>query len=703
MKTASLLALLCAIQLSVCAAAGALAAGGGDVDNPLLSSFDTPFGVPPFDQIRPEHFIPAFLAGMERQTAEVARIVDAPEAPNYRNTVVAYFQSGELLGRVSNIFDNTTGANTNAAIQKVAEAIRPRLAGHRDALTLDPRLFARIRAVHDGRVAQNLDPSDAYLLERLYESFVQNGALLPTDRQERLKAINRELASLTTQFDDNLLAETNDWRLVVDKPEDLAGLSEEIVATAAEAAAAAGLPGKWVFTTQKPSMIPFLQYAHNRELRRQIYTAYCNRGNNGDAKDNKAILARIVALRAEKANLLGFASYAAYKLQTRMAGTPEKTFELLDALWEKALPVARREAAELQALIDQEQGAFPLAAWDWWYYAEKLRKAKYDLDENELRPYFPVERVRDGMFEVANRLYGLVFLPLADLPAPHPDAQAYEVRRADDSHLGVLYLDFFPRESKEGGAWCLEYRGRHVRHGQVVAPITTMVCNLTRPTQDTPALLSMDDTETLFHEFGHALESLLAETPYATAYYALDFTELPSQIMEHWAFHPEVLPLYARHYRTGEAIPEDLIARIHKASLFNQGFATTEYLAAALLDLGYHGLPAGATVDVANFEQELFARRGLIPEIVSRYRSTYFGHIMGGYDAGYYSYIWSSVLDSDAFDLFRERGVFDRDTADSFRRNILARDGTADPMAMFVAFRGREPAIEPLLRKRGLM
>ncbi len=676
---------------------------GSLADNPLLASFDTPFGVPPFDRIRPEHFLPAFTEGMKQQNAAIENIVNNPAAPTWENTVEALFDSDVLLSTVTSIFDNLTSANTNPALQKISEEIKPRLSGHEDAITLNPQLFARIKAVYEQKERWHLDPARSYLLERLYRSFVLDGALLPAEKQEELRNANRELASLAVQFDTNLLAETNAFKLVIDSEADLAGLPADVIATAAEAAAADSLPGKWLFTTHKPSMIPFLQYARNRELRRRLYAAYTNRGNNGNPQDNNAVLARMVELRADKGQLLGFPNYAAYRLETKMARTPERAFALLNSLWEKSLKVAKTEASELQAIIDQEGGGFNLASWDWMYYAEKLHKAKYDLDENEIRPYFQVEQVREGLFTVANRMYGLTFTPLPDLPRPHPDAQAFAVEEADGAHLGVLYLDFFPRESKEGGAWCLEYRGHHFRDGREITPVTSVVCNLTRPTEDTPALLSMDDTETLFHEFGHALESLLSRVPYATSYVAMDFVELPSQIMEHWAFHPEVLKLYARHYRTGEAIPQNLIDRIRNATLFNQGFATTEYLAASLLDLAYHSLPAGEKVDVPAFEQKLFARYGLIPEIVSRYRSTYFGHITGSYDAGYYSYIWAAVLDNDAFDVFSANGIFDQATAASFRKNILERDGVADPMEMFVSFRGREPAVEPLLRARGLM
>ncbi|MHB8077663.1 MAG: M3 family metallopeptidase [Candidatus Krumholzibacteriia bacterium] len=703
MKRIPVIVVLCALSLCPGCRERQDMAKGSRAGNPLLESFDTPFGVPPFDRIRPEHFLPAFAEGMKQQNAAIAAIVSDPAEPTWANTVEALFNSDDLLNRVSSVFDNLTSANTSAALQEISEEIKPRLSSHEDAITLNPQLFARIKAVYERKDRPDLDPAQSYLLDRLYRSFVLDGALLPADRQEELRSINRELASLAVRFDSNLLAETNAFRLVIDNTADLAGLPDAVIATAAEAAAGDSLPGRWVFTTQKPSMIPFLTYARNRELRRELYAAYTNRGNNDNPQDNKAVLARMIELRATKAQLLGFPTYAAYRLETRMAKTPERAFALLNSLWEKSLKVAGSEAAELQTIIDGEGGGFKLASWDWMYYAEKLHKAKYDLDENETRPYFPLANVREGLFTVANRLYGLTFTPLPDLPRPHPDAEAYEVREADGRHLGVLYLDYFPRESKEGGAWCLEYRGHHFRDGREITPITTVVCNLTRPAGDTPALLSMDDTETLFHEFGHALESLLSRAPCATSYVAMDFVELPSQIMEHWAFHPDALKLYARHYRTGEVIPQNLVDRIRNATLFNQGFATTEYLAASLLDLEYHSLPAGRPVDVAKFEQDVFNRYGLMPEIVSRYRSTYFGHITGSYDAGYYSYIWAAVLDNDAFDLFNANGIFDPATAASFRRNILERDGVADPMEMFVSFRGREPAVEPLLKARGLM
>lgn len=542
-----------------------------------------------------------------------------------------------------------------------------------------------------------------YLLENIYKTFVRNGANLSIEKQNELKKINQELSSLIVKFDQNLLAETNDFKLVIDKKEDLAGLPQAVIDAASETAINDSMNGKWVFTTQKASMIPFLQYSENRMLREKIYKAYTNRGNNNNVYDNKKVLAKIVVLRSQKAKLLGYADYASYKLESRMAKTPDKVFELLDKMWTPAINVAKNEAKDLQAIIIKEGGKFNLEAWDWMFYAEKLHKQKYDIDETAVRPYFKMENVNEGIFMVANKLYGLTFEPIKDIPLPHPDANAFEVKDVDGSHLGVLYMDFFPRESKEGGAWCDAYRSFKIKNGKPVTPVVTVVCNFTKPTNDLPALLSMDETETIFHEFGHALEGLMSKTTYPTTFVAQDFVELPSQLMEHWAFNKDVLKMYAKHYKTGEAIPDDLIAKINNASLFNQGFATTEYLAASYLDMAYHSQKDIKNLDVAKFEKEYFQKIGLIPQIDSRYKGTYFGHIMGGYDAGYYGYTWAAVLDNDAFDAFKEKGIFDKETATSFRKNILEKDGSEDPTKMYVNFRGREAKIEPLLKSRGLL
>jgi peptidyl-dipeptidase Dcp len=672
-------------------------------DNPLLQTFNTPFGVPPFDKIKPSDFPSAFDEGMKKQNEEIAVIANSTEAPTFSNTIEAYMNSGELINSVSSIFTNLNSSNTNDELQKINEDISPKMAAHKDNITLNAKLFERIKSVYDHKEKWNLNEEQSFLLENIYKTFVRNGALLPADKQEELKKINQDLSSQIVKFDQNILAETNDFKLIIDKKEDLAGLPDAVIAAAAETAQKDSLSGKWIFTTSKASMIPFLQYAQNRSLREKIYKAYTNRGNNNNANDNKAILAQIVILRSQKANLLGYPDYASYKLEDRMAKTPDKVFELLNRLWVPSIKVAKNEVKELQSIIDKEGGKFKLEAWDWGYYAEKLHVEKYNIDEGALKPYFKLENVREGAFTVANKLYGLTFEPIKDIPLPHPDATAFEVKEANGNHLGVLYMDFFPRESKEGGAWCDSYRSYHLKNGKPVTPVATVVCNFTKPTKDLPSLLTMDETETLFHEFGHALEGLMCKNSYPISFVAQDFVELPSQLNEHWAFNEEVLKLYAKNYKTGEIIPDDLIQKIKKGGLFNQGFITTEYLAASLLDMAYHTQKDIKEIDIEKFEKDYFNKIGLIPEIDSRYRSTYFGHITGGYDAGYYGYIWSAVLDNDAFEAFKEKGIFNKETAAKYRKCILEKDGTVDPVKMYTNFRGREAKIEPLLKSRGLL
>lgn len=671
--------------------------------NPLLENFNTPFQVPPFDKILPEHYMQAFEIAMRKYNEEIQAIVNNTEKPNFSNTAEKYFNAGSLLNTVNLLFSNTESSNSSLEIDKISSEINPKLSAFRDGITMNQKLFEKIKIIYDEKDKLNLTPEQNYILENVYKSFVKNGALLPKDKQDELKKINQELSGLTVKFEQNLLAETNSFKLIIDKKEDLAGLTDDVIAAAAETAQKDSLVGKWVFKTNKPSMIPFLQYAKNRDLREKIYFAYTNRCNNNNDKDNKKVLSTIIDLRARKAVLLGYPNYAAYKLESRMAKSPEKAFALLNQLWTKSIKVAKKEAIELQQIITKEGGKFKLASWDWWYYSEKLRKQKYNLDENELRPYFKLENVVNGVFTVATKLYGITFTPIKNIPLPHPDAQAFEVKEADGKHLGVFYLDFFPRESKNGGAWCTEYRSHHFENGKEITPITTVVCNFTKPTKDAPSLLSMDETETLFHECGHAFESLMSKVKYLTTFSAQDFVELPSQLNEHWAFNKEVLKLYATHYKTGAVIPDALVDKLNNSSLFNQGFATTEYLAASLLDLSYHSLAKAKNLDILKFEKDYFIKIGLIPEIVSRYRSTYFAHIMSGYDAGYYGYIWAAVLDNDAFEAFREAGIFDTNTARAYRKNILEKDGEADPEQMYLKFRGREAKIEPLLKQRGLL
>jgi len=675
---------------------------GVDKSNPFFSEFNTPFNVPPFEKIMAGHYMPAFDKGMEEGRKEIEELLKNREEPSFANTIEALDRAGELLTKVTSVFYGQANANTNDSLQNIEVEISPKLAAFNDEILLNPDLFARIKHVYDNQETYDLNAEQKFILENLYKSFVRNGANLNKEDQDSLKKMNQRLSVLTVNYSQNVLDETNNYKLFVEK-DDLAGLPESVIATAAEAAKAAGQEGKWAFTTQRPSIFPFITYSEDRDLRREIYNAYINRGNNDNEFDNNAILAEIVKLRAARAKLLGYKTHSHIILEPRMAKNPENVLDLLNTLWGKAVPVAKNEVKEMQKIINREGGKFSLEPSDWWYYAEKLRKQKYDLNDVELRPYFKLENVREGVFTCANRLYGITFNPLTDCPLPHQDAEAFEVKDEDGSHIGVLYMDYFPRESKQQGAWCLTYRSHRVIDGKTITPVVTTVFNFTPRSGEMPSLLSLDEVSTVFHEFGHALDALFNRNTYNQTFIAWDFVELPSQIMEHWVTEPEMLNIYAKHYQTGEVIPESLVKKIKKSSYFNQGFDNVELLAASLLDIAYHTLEAPAIIDAQTFEKEYFEKLGLIPEIISRYRSTYFLHIMGGYDSGYYSYTWAAVLDNDAFEAFKENGIFDRATAESFRTNILANNGIMDAMEMYVNFRGREPVIEPLLRNRGLM
>ena len=673
-------------------------------DNPFYGKYDTPFNIPPFGKIRPEHYIPAMEKGMEEQNKEIEAIVNNPEEPTWDNTMKALDASGELLRKVLSVYFNQISANTNDDLQKIQTEMSPKLSAHFDEISLNPELFERIKSVYENQDKFNLTDEEKFLLENHYKELVRNGANLSAGKKEELKAINQKLSKLEVQFNQNLLAETNKYRIVIEDKKDLEGLPESVIAAGASEAKAAGLEGKWVYTVQRPSMYPFLTYSKNRDLREKLYNYYTNRANHDDEFDNKKIVAEILSLRADKAKLLGYKSHAALVLEPRMAKTPERAYDLLYKIWDAALPVAKNEAEMMQDMIRKDGDDFELQSWDWWYYAEKIRKAKYDLDEGEIRPYFELSKVRDGVFWNAQQLFGITFSRLNNVPLPHPDAEAYEVKEADGSHLGVLFMDFFPRGSKRGGAWCDSYQEHRIINGKEDMPIVTIVTNVTKPTGDTPSLLSIDEVETIFHEFGHGLDALFSKASYNTKYIAWDFVELPSQIDEHWATQPEVLQHYAMHYKTGEVIPETLVEKMDAASKFNQGFANVEYLAAAMLDLKYHTLEAPVKIDDINkFEKDYLNSIGLIPEIVSRYRTTYFAHIIGGYDAGYYSYDWAAVLDNDAFESFKENGIFNKKTAESYRKNILEKNGIEDPMKMYIDFKGREPEIEPFLKNKGLM
>ncbi len=673
-----------------------------DKTNPFFSEFNTPFSIPPFEKIMARHYMPAFEKGMADGRKEIEKIIKNREEPTFENTIEALDKTGDLLTTVSLVFYGQSNSNTNDSLQAIEVEISPKLAAYNDEIRLNPDLFKKVKYVYDNQAKYNLNPEQEYILENLYKAFVRNGANLNKQDQDSLKKVNQELSVLTVKFSQNVLDETNDYKLFVNE-EDLSGLPESVISAAADVAKVAGQEGKWAFTTQRPSIFPFMTYSPDRDLRRTIYNAYINRGNNGNEYDNNKLLADIVRLRAERARLLGYKTHSHVILEPRMANVPDNVFNLLNNLWERAIPVAKNELREMQKIIDREGGKFTLEPSDWWYYAEKLRKQKYDLNDAELRPYFMLEDVREGVFTLANRLFGITFNPLTDVPMPHPDAQAFEVKDNDGSHIGVLYMDFFPRESKRQGAWCVTYRNHHVLDGATITPIVTTVFNFTPQTGDKPSLLSLEEVSTIFHEFGHALDVLFNRNTYNQTYVAWDFVELPSQLMEHWVTEPELLNIYARHYQTGEIIPASLVKKIKNSSYFNQGFDNVEILAASMLDMAYHTLEAPAIVDVQKFEKEYLSKIGLIPEIISRYRSTYFLHIMDGYDSGYYSYTWAAVLDNDAFEAFKEKGIFDKATAESYRTNILTKNGIMDPMQMYVNFRGHEPVIEPLLKNRGLM
>ena len=675
-------------------------------NNPLLAAYETPFEVPPFDKIENRHFKPAMQEAIAVHDRELEAIATDTASPTFENTIVALENSGALLNRITTTFYNLNSANTNESLQETAQEMAPELARHNDNLYLNGKLFTRIKKIWEGRLKANLNPEQAKLLEKKYRAFVRNGAALSKSDQEKLRKINKELSVLSLKFGDNVLAETNDYELVIDSEKELAGLPGELVDAAAAEAAERDKEGKWVFTLHNASVMPFLQYAENRELRRQIWEAYQMRGNNGNRHDNRINLVQMANLRMERAKLLGYKSHAAYVLEERMAKTPEKVYGLLDELWTPALEKARAEEADIKALMEEDGISGTVQPYDWRYYTEKIRQQRYNLDEQELKPYFSLDGVREGIFMVTKRLYGLSFRQLTDVPNNHEDVTAWEVTGQDGKHIGILYMDFFPRASKKGGAWMTSYRKQKMKDGSRVAPVISIVCNFSKPAGGNPSLLTFDETSTFFHEFGHALHGLLSNVTYeslsGTAVYT-DFVELPSQIMENWAAEPEVLRLYAKHYKTGQVIPDELIAKLQEAATFDQGFATVEYLAASYLDMNYHTLTSRLGQNVVPFEREAMENIGLIPSIIPRYRSTYFNHIFnGGYSAGYYSYIWSGVLDTDAFEAFRSNGLFDPETARSFRTNILERGGTGDPEVMYRSFRGADPSIEPLLRKRGI-
>ena len=676
--------------------------------NPLIDQPATPFGVPAFDQVKTEHYLPAFEEAIRQDKAGIDAIVANPETPTFENTIVALDRNGELLERVTGVFFNVLEADGNDEMDAIAEKVSPMLSELSSYMILNDELFARVKAVYDQRESLDLTPEQMRLLTETYKSFADNGANLPAEQKERLKAINEELDLLSLQFGRNVVAETNNCQFFVTDEAELKGLPESAKAAAAEDAAAAGHPGEWLFTPKRTSFTPVLQYCENRELRRQVLMDYTTRANHDNDNDNKAVIIREMQLRIERAKLFGYDNPADYILKDCMAKDSKTVDAFLQSVWAPSLIAAKREAAELQKLLDADLPGEKLQPWDWWFYAEKLRKAKYALDEEEIKPYFELSNVRRGAFGVATKLYGLQFEPLTDMPVYNPEVEVFKVTDAEGELIGILYTDYFPRAGKRPGAWMNNILPQYVdAEGVDHRPVIINVGNFNKPAAGNPSLLSMDDVETLFHEFGHALHGLLSRAHYKSlsgTNTPRDFVELPSQIMENYAYEPEVLRTYAFHYQTGEVIPDELIAKINAAGKFNQGFVTTELLSASILDMDFHELTTADNLDVNAFEQQSLSRMGMIPEIIVRYRPTFYNHIFTtGYEAGYYSYTWSAVLDADAFAAFKETGnLFDAETAARFR-HLLEQGGTRDAQELYLEFRGKDADPQHLLRRKGFI
>ena len=686
---------------------GILLMGCTKTDNPFFETYKNKYGAPPFDKIKNEHYMPAFTEGIKQHQAEIDSIANNPAAPTFDNTIAAMDFSGDLLKKVSSVFFNLYSCNTNEGMEKIVTEISPILSEHNDNIYLNDKLFARVKTLFDNKDKLGLTDEQVRLLEKYHRGFIRSGAALNPEQKTKLRAINKELGLAQLAFGKNVLDETNAYKKVIDKKGDLAGLPESVIQAAAETAKDAKMPGKWVFTTQKASFIPVLQYSENRELRKELLMAYTNRANHKNASNNDAVINKIMKLRTQKAQLLGFATSADFILDDTMAKTPKAVYDLLNTVWTPALAKAKGEASELQKLMDAEGKGEKLEAWDWWYYSEKLRKAKYDLEEEALRPYFKLENVRQGVFDLASKLYGLKFEKLKDMPVYDPDVEVFKVTDANDSLIGILYTDYFPRAGKRAGAWMNNITDQYKKDGVNHRPIICNIGNFTKPTADKPSLLNMDEVETMFQEFGHALHGLLTQCTYPSlsgTAVARDFVELPSQVMENWCWEPQVMQTYARHYKTGKLMPKELMDKIQKAGTFNQGFINVELLAASFLDMDYHMMKDTANFDVTKFEKTSLDKIGMIPQIIVRYRSSYFNHIFSGeYCAGYYSYTWAAVLDADAFQAFKETGdIYNNKIATSFRKNVLEKGDTEDPMKLYRDFRGANPNPDALLKRRGL-
>ena len=673
-------------------------------ENPFFGEYNTPYNIPPFEKIQIADYMPAFEEAIAQHNQEIAAIVNNRAVPDFENTIVALDNSGEMLEKVSYVFSGLYEVVSTPEFQKVGAQVFPMLAAHSDEIKMNEGLFQKIKSVYDNRAKFNLTTPQLRLLEKYYKDFARNGALLSEEKKAELKDINDQLSKLCLQFGDNILKDTNKWTLVVDNEKDLAGLPASSIAVAAEEAKAMGKEGKWVFTLHAPSRLPFLTYADNRDLREKMYKAYTNIANNNDENDNKAIINQILKLRLQKAKLFGFDSFAAYQMDNVMAKTVEDAEELLYKVWKPAVAKAHEEIADMQKYVDNHGGNFKIAAWDYYYYAEKVKKEKFNFDENDVRAYFPIENVRKGIFTMAERLYGITFKEVNNVPVYHPDVKVYEVLDKDGKHLSMFMTDYYARGGKRQGAWMFVYQ--EANGTKDVRPIVYNVGNFSKPTADSPSLLTLDEVETMFHEFGHGLHGMLTRTQYkgnAGTNVDRDFVEFPSQLHEHWMLEPELLKVYARHYKTGEVIPNELVNKLIESSKFNQGFVNTELAGAALLDIEWHKLNDGKDVDVAEFEANVSKKLGMPEEIGYRYRSTYFNHIFSSdqYAAGYYTYLWAQVLDCDGYEVFMKEGVFNPETAARLKY-VLESGNDEDPMKLYEGFAGHRPDADALLRDKGL-
>ena len=674
--------------------------------NPLLTEQNTPYGVPAFDKVKIEHYMPAFEKAIAENEAEIEAIVNNPEAPTFANTIEALDRSGELLDKVVGVFFNVLEADGNDEMNKIAEEVTPLLSELSDGIILNDALFQRVKAVYEQRETLGLNDEQMRLLTETFKSFANNGANLPEDKKTRLKEINQELGLLSLQFGNNVVAETNAYQLFITDEAELKGLPESAKAAAKEEAVAAGRPEAWLFTPKRTSFTPVLQYCENRELRKELLMAYTTRGNHDNENDNKDIIVKTMQLRVEKAQLFGYTNPADYILADCMAKDAKTVDAFLESVWEPSLKAAKREAKELQKLLSQDLPGEKLQPWDWWFYTEKLREAKYDLNEEELKPYFELNNVRNGAFQLAHELFGINFEKLEGMPVYNPEVEVFKVTYADGSLVGILYTDYFPRAGKRPGAWMNNICNQYVdANGVDHRPVIINVGNFNKPTQGNPSLLSMDDVETLFHEFGHALHGLLSKATYkslAGTNTPRDFVELPSQFMENYCYHPQIMKTYAFHYQTGEVMPDELIEKINRASTFNEGFVMTELLSASILDMDYHKMTTTEAFDVNAFEEASMKNMQMIPEIITRYRSTFYNHIFTtGYAAGYYSYTWSAVLDADAFAAFVETGdILNPEVAKRYL-HLLEQGGTRDAQELYLEFRGKPADPKHLLKKKG--